>query len=319
MEGNLITRDTVVSEWMQLRPKFMREDVVQSSFEKTGIYPLNPNVFTAEDFAPSQAFSIQGQLPVGYPITSGGNTEYESDTNDESKPVSTESSGPAQLATPVGASSQGPTLNPESHMSIYGKVKQEEDVTLNDLLPAPGTALNTKSQLTAEIIRLRSDLESCIAQRDSAQCRATEKINTKKQNGRKKLTTDARLVTSDKYISIRRKKLEEEEREAKKSEERAEQRRNQEARREKQRTEGAQSLIWSVCWRNKRKEDLKDSRYALEISMEGTREVLIKQIETHLAEKPLLANDNRFRALFASKPVTNLRKHDRGSSIVDEK
>ena len=88
MEGNLITRDTVVSEWMQLRPKFMREDIIQSSFEKTGIYPLNPNVFTAEDFAPSRAFSIQGQLPVGYPITSGDNMEYESDTDDESEPVS---------------------------------------------------------------------------------------------------------------------------------------------------------------------------------------------------------------------------------------
>ncbi|KAF8600669.1 hypothetical protein BDV93DRAFT_525251 [Ceratobasidium sp. AG-I] len=67
MEGNLITRDTVVSEWMDLRPTFLSQDIIRSSWKTTGLFPLNPGVFRAEDFAPSHTYSIKGHLPAGYP------------------------------------------------------------------------------------------------------------------------------------------------------------------------------------------------------------------------------------------------------------
>ncbi|EUC61658.1 hypothetical protein RSOL_404490, partial [Rhizoctonia solani AG-3 Rhs1AP] len=317
MEGDLLTRDTVVSEWMKLRSNFMREDIIRSSFEKTGIYPLNPNAFTEEDFAPSRAFSIQGQLPAGYPVTYSDEAEYDSDTENENELAFIESTELAQspTVTPAGAFSRGQMSTPAPQISIHSEVKQEEDITLKNILPSPGTALNTKSQLTAEVIRLCGDLESCIAQRESACAHASlmakqnaelqKKINTKKRNRRKKLTTDSRLVTSDEYVNIRRMEREDEERKAKILEEKAQQRRSEEARRERERAEGAHSLTWSSGWRNKRKEDLKDLCYALELSMEGTRDAMVKRIETYLAEKPEIVGDNRFRALFASKPVTN--------------
>ncbi|KAJ1299342.1 hypothetical protein OPQ81_005002 [Rhizoctonia solani] len=100
---------------------------------------------------------------------------------------------------------------------------------------------------------------------------------------------------------MRRKEREEEDREAKRLAEKAEQKRDEELKRDRERVEKAYTLIWSVGWRNKRKEDLKDLCYALGLSREGTREGMIKRVEAHLADRPTLANDDRFRALFVSK------------------
>lgn len=67
MEGNLITWETVVSEWMDLRPTFLQKDIICSLWKKTGLFPLNANVFQTEDFALSHTFSVKGHLLVGYP------------------------------------------------------------------------------------------------------------------------------------------------------------------------------------------------------------------------------------------------------------
>lgn len=84
MQGELVTRDTVVSEWIDLRHTFMRKDIISSSWQKTGLFPLNPSVFREEDFGPSNTFSVQSHLPAGYPITldvevdeSNSDEEYE--------------------------------------------------------------------------------------------------------------------------------------------------------------------------------------------------------------------------------------------------
>ncbi|KAH9014785.1 hypothetical protein EDB85DRAFT_1899036 [Lactarius pseudohatsudake] len=42
----------------------MKEHVVLSAWRRSGIRPLDPEVFTEEDFAPSYASSIKPQLPV---------------------------------------------------------------------------------------------------------------------------------------------------------------------------------------------------------------------------------------------------------------
>lgn len=68
MEGNLINRDTVVSEWMDLQHTFMHEDIILLSFQKTRLSPLNLTVLSREDFEPSHVFSVHGHLPAGYPL-----------------------------------------------------------------------------------------------------------------------------------------------------------------------------------------------------------------------------------------------------------
>ena len=62
-----ITQYNVVHEYMALRDKFMKTDWIQSAFKKTGISPFNPDIFTEEDFAPSQSFSTKAHVPSAYP------------------------------------------------------------------------------------------------------------------------------------------------------------------------------------------------------------------------------------------------------------
>lgn len=84
MEGNLVTRDTVVSEWMDLRPTFLSQDIVLSSWRQTGLFRLNPGIFRAEDFAPSHTYSVKSHLPAGYPSVQLTDSDL-SDLNEESE------------------------------------------------------------------------------------------------------------------------------------------------------------------------------------------------------------------------------------------
>ncbi|KDN37956.1 hypothetical protein RSAG8_09807, partial [Rhizoctonia solani AG-8 WAC10335] len=129
-----------------------------------------------------------------------------------------------------------------------------------------------------------------------------KKINSKKRTGsKKKLTTDSRLIMSDEYISVRRKEQEEKDQETKQLAEKAEQKQGKELKHDQEQVEKAHTMIWSTGWHNKRKDDLKDLCYALGLLTEGTRDGMIKQIETHLMVQPALASNDRFWALFAPK------------------
>jgi hypothetical protein len=66
-EGEEVTCDTVIEEWLDLRNEFMDEEIIQSAWRRTGHAPLNPDIFTDSDFAPSKSFSTELHLPEGYP------------------------------------------------------------------------------------------------------------------------------------------------------------------------------------------------------------------------------------------------------------
>lgn len=62
-----MTRYNVIHEYMGLRDQFMTPELIQDSFRKTGILPFNPDIFTKEDYAPTQTFSIKAHVPETYP------------------------------------------------------------------------------------------------------------------------------------------------------------------------------------------------------------------------------------------------------------
>ena len=55
-KGVMINRYNFIPEYMSIRD-CVTPSIVQKSFKKTGIYPLNPKIFTDQDFAPSKATS----------------------------------------------------------------------------------------------------------------------------------------------------------------------------------------------------------------------------------------------------------------------
>jgi len=65
--GVEITRTNFIHEYMAIHD-VITPSLVQKVFRKTGIYPLNPDVFTDQDYAPSMASSSVAHLPPSYPL-----------------------------------------------------------------------------------------------------------------------------------------------------------------------------------------------------------------------------------------------------------
>ena len=66
IEGVRMDRDNVIPEYMSIRG-FMVPETLRAAFRSTGIYPLNPGVFTAVDFEPAKSFSSRMHTPVSFP------------------------------------------------------------------------------------------------------------------------------------------------------------------------------------------------------------------------------------------------------------
>ena len=64
--GVEIDRYNVVDEYVKIRG-VITPDLIWKSFEKTGIYPFNPEIFTDADYAPSMASSIIAHVPSSFP------------------------------------------------------------------------------------------------------------------------------------------------------------------------------------------------------------------------------------------------------------
>ena len=65
--GKSITQENVVKEYMNARTKSVNTALVVSAWKRAGIWPLNAQVFTEEDFAPSYSSSKNPPLPVSFP------------------------------------------------------------------------------------------------------------------------------------------------------------------------------------------------------------------------------------------------------------
>ncbi|KAF8601776.1 hypothetical protein BDV93DRAFT_509824 [Ceratobasidium sp. AG-I] len=125
-----------------------------------------------------------------------------------------------------------------------------------------------------------------------------QRINGKKTTRKKRLNTDARLITGDEEMALREEALAETSRQAEEAVARARQLEEEEARRQTHREASAASVTWTAGWRRKKKAELQDLAFVLGVSMEGTNRAITERIETHLRRHPHLAGDHRFRALF---------------------
>jgi hypothetical protein len=57
----------VVTEYFRVRKKAFKETTILKAWKNAGLRPINPNIFTAADFAPSHGSSIKCQAPSTFP------------------------------------------------------------------------------------------------------------------------------------------------------------------------------------------------------------------------------------------------------------
>lgn len=68
--GEGIRREDVVKEYMAARQKTFEPELIRKAFERSGLNPINKDIFSASDFAPSTSTSTISHMPSSYPIIS---------------------------------------------------------------------------------------------------------------------------------------------------------------------------------------------------------------------------------------------------------
>lgn len=62
-----MNRLTVIPAYVEGTWEVMTKGLIMKAFEKMGLYPVNRQVFTEEDFAPSRASSSVAHIPDSFP------------------------------------------------------------------------------------------------------------------------------------------------------------------------------------------------------------------------------------------------------------
>lgn len=56
----------VIQNYLKVQNKHMSAELMKTAFKKTGLYPVNRDTFTEEDFAPSKASSTTAWMPDSF-------------------------------------------------------------------------------------------------------------------------------------------------------------------------------------------------------------------------------------------------------------
>ncbi|KIJ56101.1 hypothetical protein M422DRAFT_239305 [Sphaerobolus stellatus SS14] len=90
-----ISRESVIPEYMKIRAKSVTKASVHAAFRKSGLWPVDRNIFTNEKFAPSLPFLNSCSCPVAHPSypayipsspttkNTGGDTDSDSNFNSD--------------------------------------------------------------------------------------------------------------------------------------------------------------------------------------------------------------------------------------------
>ena len=65
--GGEVTKETFLKIYGEAHIRTLRPDLIQKAFEKTGVFPFNPDVISPEMMAPSKETSLEGPLPLTPP------------------------------------------------------------------------------------------------------------------------------------------------------------------------------------------------------------------------------------------------------------
>jgi hypothetical protein len=74
--GIEIATQDFVKKYMLARGEAFKAETIKKAFKNSGIRPLNPNIFTDADYAPSRVSSIQAHTPSSYPQAVFGYQPY---------------------------------------------------------------------------------------------------------------------------------------------------------------------------------------------------------------------------------------------------
>lgn len=201
--GESIQTEDVVKEYLTVRSMTFQTQTIIAAWAKTGIRPLNPSIFTHEDFAPSSDTSIKDHLPPSFPTAMPDFPDLSSDDfdwhpsmanvdgNDSSSDSEISESDTVipsrtttyptisdNIETPLDdhSGSAGPSENADIRMGSHKPVQNSRQTRLTTSRASSTTHDAVKPvrgfnlcEAWDEIRRLRETVEEVEAQRDSAE------------------------------------------------------------------------------------------------------------------------------------------------------
>ncbi|KAE9398013.1 hypothetical protein BT96DRAFT_995323 [Gymnopus androsaceus JB14] len=113
-------REDFVKEYMAVRDATFKQTIIQAAWRKSGLWPINCDVFQNVDYAPSIPFSTHATLvPESYPYhQSFSDTDNDGD-NDSSDNDSSDEDNEAPTPTPKPTPTSAPAHSPIPPALVY--------------------------------------------------------------------------------------------------------------------------------------------------------------------------------------------------------
>jgi len=181
-----------VNEYMAARGLAFKADTITSAFERCGICPFNPNIFTDADFAPSVSYSTCHYAPSSYPPKFYGEEDHLEDDAIGSPLVGSEEAEIAVNDDEADMENDKDEGTPFTHQPTFSSTASPSQPSTSLSSDSTSTLRKRKrSELEAEIFRLGEKLDNVKWHAQAAQMHATmagleceelnKKINTKER------------------------------------------------------------------------------------------------------------------------------------------
>ncbi|KAG2039968.1 hypothetical protein BDR03DRAFT_1008643 [Suillus americanus] len=65
--GEGLPKHKFVNEYMAVQEQAITPEIIKAAFRKTGIWPINPDIFATDEFLPSHTTLTQAHMPPSFP------------------------------------------------------------------------------------------------------------------------------------------------------------------------------------------------------------------------------------------------------------
>ena len=320
-----IPRDQFVKHYAEVRMQTFKDTTIRSAFRKSGVWPINHNLFSDTDFAASiNTSSTARDVPASYPIqeiddelpilqpTPTGNDHPVRESNNDDDNSSDPRSG-SDSDNDASTDNDSEDLGNEN----MAATRTSSSSILSDTMPIPPSRFYSKaptppcrgrdteayiSALENQAAVLREENEELAVHATLAfdhVRRLKHRLNAKIPGSkRRKLNTDSRWLNSDEGLAQCEIQEAEERAKAAEKQARADERQAEDQERQRQREQQDPSIPFVGSLNGRKKAELQDIAYSLGLDIGGKVEDLKLRINTHFDEHENLRTSPRYIRLF---------------------
>lgn len=331
--GEEMLRSDFVGEYMAVRQDSFKERTLLQAWKKSGAWPINPNVFTDDDYAPSIPYSTEVRdLPATFPSSntephayapcpdSGPDLDADSSSDDDGNNSdngrNNDNDRQTELQMPR-SSLPAPTGTPLQPVTSISNHTHPQPPPSRSSLPAtipPHRFYG--SETFAYIAHLEKKVDfykahcTMLEMENKNLKRKVNQQDNARSNKKRKVVTNARMLTSDEGLRLAEEQEEEQRIKKQKKKENVQQREDKAAERRQQRAARDPSEPFRGSLASKNKGDLQEIAGVLHLSEDGTMKDLQARIVAHFDAHSNLRDSPLFNGLFNRTRISQPNKTD---------